>query len=231
MRVNSRPNIYGLEKKKPTKSHPLVEIVGVPDIGKKYLAQLVAKKLYGNYLPFPNLSPASFTGRILLYYLNRDYSEIYAKPEWWRHVYLANMYEQAVQIPELLKLGPVVVTNYTTSFMLYNRALKPVSSFEGFFQSLPMPNVSIILETLEDIACQPEQLPLAKNWMLSNKILENYKRSNLPRTVKIKPDLGSRFSHINVNSTSEIIIKKLEKISKIKGNSLAYYTKEFQLKF
>jgi hypothetical protein len=130
-------------KEKPEKKHPLIEILGPIDIGKTPIAQLVAKRLKGTFIPFPVLDPSTITGRGLLASLTTMTRSLEAHPHWWAHIYAANLYEQKSKIEDCLAKGPVVVTNYTVAYKLWMNILGV--NTDGFVGDMPAPNSTFYL--------------------------------------------------------------------------------------
>lgn len=95
--------------KRVTQVTPVVEILGIPGIGKKAIAQCVASNLGFNYQFLPNFSSTSFTGKILLQTAGQIGLE-YEK-RWWLNVSAANIQEFAHTI-----VPPIVISNYKLAF-------------------------------------------------------------------------------------------------------------------
>ena len=49
---------------------------------------------------------------------------LFETPMWWAHIYSAHLFEFKADIEEAQKHGPVVVTNYTKAFSIWNKALE-----------------------------------------------------------------------------------------------------------
>jgi hypothetical protein len=111
---NLRPVLVGVEPRH--QRPPIIEVCGPPDIGKGYIARLLAKRLGGVMVELPNISLSSFTGPLLFRLLSSNTETLEASPDWWAHVYAANVIETVDKIMEPVKASvPVVVTNYVTA--------------------------------------------------------------------------------------------------------------------
>jgi hypothetical protein len=115
---------------------PIFEITGVPDCGKKLVAELVAKRLGGYCVHFPLLDTDSFTGFALLHSITTHPQELEQEPLWWVHLYCANLQERREYLQNLRRLAPVIVTNYMTGARIWARAVG-VEKLSGFFGQLP----------------------------------------------------------------------------------------------
>jgi len=137
--LRTKINVLGLEKSPPEKTYPLIELVGQIDCGKKAIAPLLAKRIYGTYLTFPCLNPESFTGRALIAALTTSPRELEKNPGWWFHLYSANLFEFKDQLNGLLKLMPVVVTNYLIGMRTWANAtgIDMDHFLKGFSTGLP----------------------------------------------------------------------------------------------
>lgn len=136
-----KPNIVGLKKVVEEVEFPLVEITGQIDCGKKSIASLVAKRIYGTHLTFPCLSPESFTGRALLAALSAQPRDLELNPGWWFHLYAANLFEFKDTLDRLTKIMPVVVTNYLIGMRAWanSTGLDMTHFLKGFSAGLPAP--------------------------------------------------------------------------------------------
>jgi hypothetical protein len=138
-----KARVLDLKKKEPKSSNPLIEIMGPIDIGKTPIAQLVAKRINATLVSFPVLDPFSVTGRGLLSSLSTNARGLEQQPNWWAHMYAANFYENISRVESALERGPVVITNYTNSFICWMKALNVDVS--KFITNLPPPSISYVL--------------------------------------------------------------------------------------
>lgn len=132
-----KAHLHGVEPARP-EPWPVFEVFGAADVGKKLVAELVAKRLGGYCVHLPCLDLQSFTGRALLHAIAHQAPLLEREPHWWAHLYAANMHEQRGRIEALREHGPVVVVNYMWGFRTWMRAAG-VESLDGFFGRLPEP--------------------------------------------------------------------------------------------
>ena len=134
-----KPTLHGVRGKDP-EPHPIIEITGQLDVGKASIAEAVARGLKAPLFAFPVLDHQSFTGRALLWALAGKGELLEQAPQWWAHLYIANLLEKADEIYSASLQGPVIVTNYTTGFSIWMHAAG-IKSLGGFFASLPPPKI------------------------------------------------------------------------------------------
>lgn len=142
----NQPTIWG-RSHEIVRDYPMIEIMGLPGIGKTLIAQRLARALRGTSFSFPNLDPESPTGSPMLQILTTNPQFVLEYPEWWGHIYLANIYEKKPEIVEALSQGPVVAVNYIRSFTVWSRSsgFRPESGFSGFSSGLPITQTSFTL--------------------------------------------------------------------------------------
>ncbi len=129
--------LHGVRKQKP-ELHPVFEITGTIDSGKKLVAELVATRLAGSCIQLPAFDVSSFSGRALLHVLTQNPQSLEFQPHWWAHMYAANLHEQTTKILKAREYGPVIITNYMTAFKTWMK-VAGLDSLSGFFGSLPEP--------------------------------------------------------------------------------------------
>jgi len=136
-----KAKLHGLPPPPPL-LYPIIEITGVPDCGKKLIAELVAKRISAKVIHCPYLDVQSFTGQAILHTVINNPKQLEVEPYWWCHVYAANLQEVRKMIKAYQKISPVVITNYTTGFSLWSKAMG-VSNLIGFYKDLPFSNLAI----------------------------------------------------------------------------------------
>ena len=134
-----KAKLHGVPQPDPIK-HPIIEITGVPDCGKKLIARELAKRIGGYFILAPQLNADSFTGRALIHSLTHNARELESEPVWWCHIYAAHLLEIKHQIEHYRQYGPVVVTNYTEGFSIWARAMG-LKKLPGFLKDLPVPQL------------------------------------------------------------------------------------------
>jgi hypothetical protein len=129
--------------------NPLIELSGSLDCGKIPLGQALAYRLGGQFYNFPIFNaPSSITGTGLLMALTTSVEALEANPEWWTHLYLANLWENHKLIKEALTYGPVVVCNWTVGARVYAQAScrMPKNQSKELVKGLTDPDIPIILQ-------------------------------------------------------------------------------------
>lgn len=222
----SQSKILNLKKKAP-KPNPLIEIMGPIDIGKTSIAKLVAKRLQGTYIAFPVLDPFSITGRALLSSLTQNPRGLEVNSNWWAHIYSANLYENHYRIQEALELGPVIVTNYTSSFKFWMKTLElPVITY---VDKLTQPDYMYILLGDEIVPTNRPKIDFSPEFILRiNRHIANIK---LPRFKRIQfNDFYSPTMHNHVNNIATAISSDINSIFKCPVNEKELYTKDHFIK-
>lgn len=208
-------------KEKPPKLNPLIEIIGTLDIGKTPVAQLIAKRIGASFISFPILDPTTLTGRGLLHSLSTNPKGLELNPYWWAHIYAANMYEQATKIRDLLKSGPVVVTNYTLAYEAWMRPLGINTT--SFIAELPSPAIAYLLSG-DKIVDTPKPI-----FQFSSEFQVKLRRALSTRSFDkrirkvILADFFSKYSHTYVNNLSVAISSDINKKYNCKLNELELY--------
>jgi hypothetical protein len=207
-REMSKPQILGV-KRKLAKPYPLIEILGPIDIGKKKIASLIARRLLGVHFSFPTFSTKSSTSMALFERYTKDTVFLENNPQWWAHIYIANLYESLEVIKSSLEKMPVVVTNYVFSYKAWNSSLgvDMAHFLDGFTVDLPQPNIGYCLDgpTIESA----DNLDVN----LSYYFKETYRKSILAsrdkriKHLKIAP---SKFIHMACNRTAMAITDDLK---------------------
>lgn len=167
-------------------TNPLIEIAGPIDIGKTPIASLVAKRLNGAFISFPILTTTNVTGRSLLAALSTNTNALEASPNWWSHIYAANLYEQSLKISDYISRQPLVVTNYKVAFKLWMKNLGiDVSSY---VRDLPSPSLIYILGGNHKIENSKPIYNFSEKLKISNKASFSHYRP-IPKGKYISLDL------------------------------------------
>lgn len=200
--------ILGVRKIEPVRLNPIIEIMGPPDIGKKLISRLVAKKIFGLFVELPDLNPEFFAGQALLHWLRTAPRRLEENPEYWAHIYAANLYESKEKIESLRLKYPVVVTNYTQSHKAWMRCSGLDTDYiKGFTYRLPRPNMVIVLGG-EEVPHLPGNFKVNFSSEIYLKLRAYFTRKLLDRyctSVEI-PEKGKL--HSKINAAAAIITKK-----------------------
>lgn len=197
-----------LDLKQKADITPLVEIMGPLDIGKTPVAYLVAKRLNATLITFPVLDPYSITGRALLSSLSQNSLVLEQNPNWWAHIYAANLYEHKEKIQSSLLKGPVVVTNYINSFNFWMKSLG--LNISKFTNDLPQVNSSYSLYGKEPLPTTRPKFNFSNNFKFNNfRMFSMFKNTNI--TKIIMDDFRNDYSHAFANNLSCAITESLEK--------------------
>ncbi len=194
-------------KPKPKHPYPLIEIMGPLDIGKTPVAKLVARRLSSTSIPFPVLDPSSLTGRGLLTSLASVSKELESTPDWWAHIYAANLYEQVEKIEYALMLGPVVVTNYVMAYRIWMKALGV--DISNFTRNIPEPSVAYLLKGDPIVPIARPKFQLSIELILKIQRLMNFSIDSRVRKVSLS-DFQHKFTHIHVNNICMSITSDLK---------------------
>lgn len=141
------PRLWGAkpEEREPP---PVIEIVGTVDCGKRVIGELVAARIGATFISLPVLNPSRPVGKALLSGLLQNPQVLEERPEWWCHLYAAQLYEVKHEISRALSSGrPVIITNYLISFRLWAGAMG-LSSLRGWTKGLPEPRIAYGLRGL-----------------------------------------------------------------------------------
>lgn len=159
------------------KTGPLIEIVGPPDCGKRLVGAQIARKLGGRFFSFPTLNVLSATGGALLSLLVNHPQELESNPEWWSHIYAANLFEMRGQLLDALNQGPVVVTNYIQGFKIWAEVAREEDkrTLWGYTTGLPAPNT--VLHLWGDTWESPGNFKVHLSQSLQMRLRSAYQRS------------------------------------------------------
>jgi hypothetical protein len=179
--------LHDVIKKKP-ELYPIFEIMGTVDCGKKLVAELVAARLTGSCIQLPVFDLTSYTGRALLQTLTSNPENLELNPYWWAHIYAANIHEQYLKIQKLREQGPVIITNYTSSFKVW-MGIAGVYDLSSYFGPLPEP-----LHTYSLLGSEIET---------STNLSVNFSKRFKERINKgVKRPPGKKFSLINIQKNT-----------------------------
>lgn len=193
------PKILNLPEKKPV--YPLIEIMGSVDIGKSLVAKYLALRINAEFKSFPILDPKSPTGRILLFGLTKNIQLLEKNPEWWMHIYAANLYEQGAYLREALKKGPVIVTNYMYSYKAWmgSCGINSREFGKSFTASLPVPNIAYSISTSEPLI-EHTGLKIGFSEELKYNLKKNLSNPRNSKIVKVKvSEVSYSFPQVAVN--------------------------------
>lgn len=223
-----KPKILGIDKAKRT--FPLIELIGPVDIGKRYIAKLVASKLLGYQVGFPVLDQNSITGSAILAASTSSEGSMETLPHWWAHIYAAHLLEYGDYLKRLLKERPVIVTNYILSYRYWNSATgaKSISErTEGIFPDLPIPQkgYSIIGAKSEDFPGNL-QFPISETFKIRLRV--GMHRALDGRIVKVHTNPEDSL-HTYVNQTAKSITDDICQHFKLKQNPFAMYNPKLEL--
>lgn len=170
---------------------------------------MLARKLQGQFFSFPVLNPLSATGGALLSLLVHHPKELEKNPEWWAHMYCANLFESRPEVVEALKQGPVVVTNYTHSFRVWAQAVfesEDIRHLLGYVRGLPKPHT--VLSVWGEAWQSPNNFPVKFSQALSTRIRLAHQHSTRTKRFSLIWD-EERYRHIILNkciqSMAEIV--------------------------
>jgi hypothetical protein len=217
--------------KRETEPFPVIEILGAIDIGKTYVAQLVARRLKGIHLSFPVLDVRTWTGGVLLASLSKRPRELENNPEWWAHVFAANLYEQKHKLIDLSQKMPVVVTNYTLAYRIWMKATGiDMSKFlKGFTVNLPQPTIGYVMIGNPLIPIDKPLFEFSTDFALRIK-----KGMNNPadkRVVRVNlQNVESKFHHVSVNNTAVAITRDIKERYKLAIDETALYNADYFMK-
>lgn len=218
--------MFGL-KKKQKEPFPIIEMMGPIDIGKTNVSMLVAKRLKGNFLSLPVLDPYTSTGRALLAALSNSPRALEKKPEWWAHIYIANVYEQADRIESLRMIGPVVINNYLLSYRSWMRAtgMNMAVWLKGFTVNLTEPLAAYSVVGHDPLPTSGPKFDFSPEFILSIK-----RSMNLMADKRVtKVDMGEinyKAIHVTVNNTAIAITNDLRDRYKLKVDETQLLTKD-----
>ncbi len=225
----SKSKMLGLPKK--DKEYPIIEIMGPMDVGKTYIAKLVARRINGMHVSFPVLDTSTMTGRALLSALSRSPRGLESSPEWWAHIYIANVYEQMNKLKEINSKMPLVITNYVLSYRIWMKAtgVDMAHFLKGFTINLPQPNVAYSIIGENPVPQDRPTFDFSPEFVLrvqrgmSNPVDKRVNRVILSNTE-------SKFVHVSVNSAACSITQDLKNRYKLRINETALYTRDEFLK-
>lgn len=209
-----------LNLKKEKHQNPIIEISGAIDLGKTPIAQLIAKRIAATYISFPLLDPYSPTGRILLASLNNDPKKLEKNPNWWAHLYAANLYESKDKIAEAQARGPVVITNYTHAFKIWFNAFG--LNVQSYVNTLPATAVEYILTG-------HDQFPSLKpkfDFSLTTKesIKDSFLRSRMKKAVRVPlENFYHRAQHAYANNIACAITTNIKRKFHLEVDELMLY--------
>jgi len=220
-----KPIIVGLEKK-DSNPFPLIELCGPIDIGKKYVGQLLAKRIHGHYVGFPIVGAMGPANRILIKALLTDTNNLEKNLYWWAHIYIASLYESAHFIENLNKEMPVIVSNWTNSFRTWfgSCGLNMPHFYNGFTADLPKPTKVYVLDG-ENWADTQGNLVATFNPELVQHINSSFRslhRMGGPKKISLYDK--DKFRHIAINKAVDTIVRDLKQYYKIVVNPSMNYT-------
>ena len=222
--MSSKPQMLGFQNRK--KSHPLIEIVGQIDCGKKYISQMLASKIGGYCLNFPLLGSDAPISNLLLKSLTMHPEKLESNPHWWVHTYIASIYESKKLIENLLEEMPVVTVNYITAYRVWSKCLglNMPQFMSGFTVDLPRTDRVYCLSL--DGWNQPHTNMKVN---LSYGFTSKYNRSILgtarqhAHLVKMS-DTEDKFRHIMFNKALHTICQDLEQDFDVQFNDLINFS-------
>jgi hypothetical protein len=224
--------LLGMKNRK-VKKPVIIELLGPIDVGKKYIAQLVARRINGTFISFPKIfSPDDFQNGVsphLIKLLTSSPKQLERNPEWWAHLYIASIYEYKQTIEKAVLEGPVILTNYINSYRIWMKSIGLENfnqSFSGFTKNLPKPN--IIYYVNGEAWKQPNtNLNINLSPEVVFKINSSLKFTCNTGARKVDLDwFDSKFTHAAINKTSKLITNDLKKNFKLDVNELVLYTSE-----
>lgn len=209
---NSRARVWGLEDK-PQK-YPLIELGGFVDVGKRHTACLVATRLMGHVLEFPIFNAmGSVPGTALLAAVSTRADELVENPQWWAHLYAANLYEHKPALMQRLAEAPCVVVNYTNSFRLWTKTStlrhNTHTSLEGFVDGLPKPDMFFLLKGKS--WNPPGNTPQGFDDAFLQRLHFRMSCNRTAQHVQMD-DYESKFRHVQINSAAEHIVRQVLRV-------------------
>jgi hypothetical protein len=204
LRKRRTKKLHGL--KSPIPQYPLIEITGTPDCGKRLIAQLIAKKIGGSVVCLPFLDYGSYTGRALIEIMSKNPKNLEKEKHWWFHMYAANIQEKRIEIANLLKIGPVVVTNYTTSCKIWARACS-IDNMLGFHKDLPI--VDIVFGLYGRKLKTPNNFEVEFSEELVEKITNIVRNRKEPKYIKVELNSSTRLWE-ELNRVSSVVSKQIK---------------------
>lgn len=209
------------------RNYPLIEICGQIDSGKRFIAQMVARRIAAKVIYLPHLSQLSpITKAVLAGMSNPD--SIVKNPAQWCHLYGAQIYEVKELIEHTLTQRPVIVTNYTNGFRGWIQGLgvKYRDSY-GWCEGLPRPNKCFVIlgEKWSSPTNIGPQLPSSTEGSI-NMTFHRLGGDHI-RKIWIEKTTPSRRTDA-INQAVIEISKDISSAYKIKENPLMLYTKEMK---
>lgn len=119
----------------PARGPVIIEITGLPGTCKRLIGQTIAKRFGIEYRNFPDFSPMSLTGRVLIQAIGNEPDRF---PNWWALISAANLYEHQYWLSQP---GPKIVTNYKSGFKAWMTSCK-AANVKELVSSLPEPNLT-----------------------------------------------------------------------------------------
>lgn len=196
--------------------------MGPPDIGKRVLGRLVARRLRAAFIPFPQLGFSSPTAKLLLVLMGTNPNYLEENPGWWSHIYAAHLMESAERIRAELQVRPVVVTNYVFSFRKWflGASLNEQKLFEGFFPSMPIPVQAFNIVNAPSWS-GPGNFKIAWSNVLKLRLQMSFSQSKLGLIHTIEYP-QTDFRHVAINRMAEDITIPLARRYSLKINPMEY---------
>lgn len=211
-------------RKKPSNRNPVIEILGCVDVGKTFIANLLARRILGTCITLPKFDPDSATGLALLKYLSEDPQHLERNPEWWAHIYAANIYEQKSKIVSALEAGPVIVTNYWMALRgwVSSTDANLETGLTGFSGGIPPPTIGyVVLGPRIERQFHIFSPKFSPSFML--RVNMYMSRMGDKRCVKIHMQ-DSPLTHIRINKAVDEICEDLKNKFKINYDKTSNYT-------
>jgi len=190
-----------LTNKVPISTPILIEISGLPKSGKALISTMLSARFNAENLIFPNLNPASITGKGLNSAIRNveALSKTPALMSWWEHLSFANYLEQAPKFNQ-----PLV---FTVNYYYGHKALFNTTEFKH----IPIPNKAYQLtDTLRREYSTPCYFTPEIEKLYSNRLKKNNdKKITRVKLVKAKE---KSLDHIRLNDYLDFISEDIKKI-------------------
>ena len=213
--INNRPSRI---------SRPIIEIIGPVDSGKVAVARLLARRIHGNHLALPTLNPLSPAGRALFELITKEPTRIERDPVWWAHLYAAMLMENREKIELLQQAGPLVVTNYLTSFRIWSKASGVRSPLQDWTPGIPEPDCLFTIEG--DPYKWPGNVPANYSSELLSEVSRRIGSIQRSRSPRIRVDGPEKFVYSSLNRAAEEIGAHLHSKYGLVSDEAFVYTKE-----